>query len=376
MPRDGTEVPFEVYGGHLFIQGKLNGIASGRFLLDNGAADVFISEAKARSLKLTPQSSVKIPGSAQGIATVYVPDVKVQIGSLTLKDQRSVVIPAAEMKGLSQYFGRNLDGIIGYEFFQQMVVEMDYAKQVLRLHQPKTYRYRGTGYRLPLQIKNRRPYIEATVLPYGSGAIAGTLLVDLGSNGALSVGAGCGRDKTLRATAPKLLRRQLTTIHGSQQIYMGRVRALNIGSFRLNAPLTVFETNPKVECDRIAGKIGTQILRQFRIIFDYPQQQLILESKADQSRTSVYEYDLSGLRLEAEGTDFSIYRVKAVFPETPAAKAGLQKGDILSQIDRKPVETMTLSQIRHQLSQPQTIAVQVKRGMQWVRFRLELQPLL
>jgi hypothetical protein len=376
MPKDEIEVPFEIYGGHLFIQGKLNGVASGRFLLDNGAADVFISEAKARSLKLSAQSRAAIPGGDRGIATVYVSNVTVQVGALTLKDHRSVIIPAAEMKGLSQYFGRTLDGIIGYEFFQQLVVEVDYAKQVLHLHQPKNYKYQGMGQRLPLQIENRRPYVKGTVQPYGYGAIAATLLVDLGSNGALSITAGCGRDQTLRAAAPKILQRQVATIHGTQQIYLGRIQSLNLAQFHLKTPLTIFETHTRAECDRIAGKIGTQVLRQFRVIFDYPQQQLILEPQTDLNPISAYEYDLSGLWLQAEGDKFNIYRVGAVFPETPAARAGLQTGDILSRVNQTSAEQMSISQIRRQLSQPQTVSIQVKRGVQWVPFRLKLRPLL
>jgi PDZ domain len=301
------------------------------------------------------------------------------VGTLTLKDHQSVVIPATEMKGLSQYFGRTLDGIIGYEFFQQLVVEVDYAKQVLRLYQPKNYKYQGIGQRVPLQIENRRPYIEAMVQPYGYGAIAASLMVDLGSNGALSVTAGCGRDQALRAAAPKLLRRQATTIHGAQQIYLGRIQVLNLAQFHIKTPLTIFETrstNSRAECDRITGKIGIQVLRQFRVIFDYPQQQLILEPRVNLNRADAYEYDLSGLRLQAEGDDLKTYRVEAVFPETPAAKAGLKTGDILSQINHASAEQMSLSQIRQQLSQLQTVSIQVKRGVQLVPFRLKLQPLL
>lgn len=406
LSQDGAEIPMEVYGGHLFVQATVNG-KTGQFLLDSGAADMFISEAKALSLGLVHPSQISPPGSAsenasenalenklqgtrtqatgtqttrvQNKPTIYVPNVSFQIGALTLTDHRSVVMSKAEVTGLSQYFGRTLDGILGHEFFQQLVVEMDYAQGRLRLHHPKTYRYQGSGQPMLLQVNDRRAYLKAEIAPYGHQPLSATLLLDSGSNGALSIKAGCGVDRQLIAAAPQILQRQLTTFYGIQPIQMGRVQSLTLGTTQLKTPLTTFESDPRGACDRVTGKIGAQILRQFRVIVNYPQQQLILEPlSAPLSRPSDdYSYDLSGLWLQAEGAAFQTYRVANVFPQTPAAKVGLKKGDIVRQINGKSTQQMPLSQIRQLLSQPNpNLQLQIQRSSNVMEFRLGLAPLI
>jgi predicted aspartyl protease len=57
MTGNSAELPFEDYGGHLYLQGKVNGDATKDLILDSGAADLFVSESKATALKLAPQSA-------------------------------------------------------------------------------------------------------------------------------------------------------------------------------------------------------------------------------------------------------------------------------------------------------------------------------
>jgi Aspartyl protease/PDZ domain len=374
MP-DSTMVslPVEDYGGHLYLQGKINGKATKDMILDSGAADVFISESQAKILGLQSQGKVNIPGRSKTIPTAYVPNVSIQLGSLTLKDPNSVVIPQAEVKGLEQYFGRAISGIIGYELFEQLVVELDYQRQTLRLHRPQTYQYQGNGQRIPLVIEGDRPYISATITPYGYPALPSKLMVDLGSNAALSLTAACGLDQRLIAAAPRTLRRNLATIQGADEIVLARVQSLNIGSILLQQPTAILGKAKAEDCDRLSGKMGYQILRQFKVILDYPHRQLILEPRAQ----IPYDYDLSGLWLEATGPQLTQYRVGAVTKKTPAATAGVKIGDRIVQINDTPASAQTLVQIRQQLSRTgQTINLQLEREKQQFSVRLKLQPLL
>lgn len=375
MTSNGVEsLPVEDYGGHLYLQGKVNGISTKDLILDSGAADVFISESQAKILGLQSQGKVNIPRRSTTIPTTYIPNVSLQLGgSLVLKDHTSVVIPQAKVKGLEQYFGRAVSGIIGYELFEQTVVELDYQLQTLRLHRPQTYQYRGNGQRIPLMIEGDRPYINATITPYGYPALPSKLMVDLGSNTALSLTAACGLDQRLIAAVPRTLRRNLATLQGVDEIVLGRVQSLNIGSILLKQPIAILGRAGTGDCDRLFGKIGYQILRQFKVILDYPHRQLILEPRLP----ILYDYDLSGLWLEATGAQLTQYRVGAVTKNTPAATAGVEIGDRAVEINGIPTSAQTLVKIRQQLSQVgQTVTLRLERQKKQFLVYLKLQPLL
>ncbi len=366
-------LPVEDYGGHLYFQGKVNGVSTKDLILDSGAADIFISESQAKILGLQLQGRVNIPGKSKTIPTTYVPNVSFQWGPLMLKDQTSVVISQAEVKGLEQYFGRAVSGIIGYELFEQTVVELDYQLQTLRLHRPQTYQYQGNGQRIPLMIEGNRPYINATITPYGYPALPSKLMVDLGSNTALSLTAACGLDQRLIGAVPRTLRRNLATLQGVDEVVLGRVQSLNIGSILLQQPIAILGRASGGDCDRLFGKIGYQILRQFKVILDYPHRQLILEPRLP----IPYDYDLSGLWLEATGAQLTQYRVGAVTKNTPAATAGVRIGDRAVEINGIPTSAQTLVKIRRQLSQAgQTVTLRLERQKKQFSVRLKLQPLL
>lgn len=373
---DSFELPFEDYGGHLYVQGQVNGVLTKDLILDSGAADLFVSQSKIKTLGLQPQGKVNIPGASKTISSAYVPDVSIQLGALVLHDRTSVMIPQAEEAGLAQYFGRPVSGILGYELFEQLVVEIDYQHQTLRFYRPTAYRYRGNGQRIPLKLEGDRPYIQASITPYGYPTLSGKLMIDLGSNAALSLTTSCGLDQRLVTAAPHTLRRNLATIQGANAIILGRVQRVQIGSIQVQQPITIFGKAAAADCDHITGKIGYQILRQFKVILDYSQRQLILEPNPAQQ--PFYAYDLSGLWLEATGPQLRHYRVGVISTDTPAAQAGMQVGDVIVKINSTLASDLTLAQVRRQLSQPgQTVNLLIQRkGAQRISIRLKLQPLL
>ncbi|WP_404789249.1 aspartyl protease family protein [Altericista sp. CCNU0014] len=371
---DTVALPFEDYGGHIYVQGKIDGVPTKDLILDSGAADLFISESKAKALQLQPQGKAMIPGRTETIATVKVSNLALQLGPLILNDRTSVVIPQAETLGLEQYFGRRISGIVGYELFEQLVVELDYSRRTLRLFRPKTYRYRGNGQRIPMTVTGDRPYIDATIVPHGYPALPGKLMIDLGSNAALSLTAACGLDRRLIAAAPRTLKRNLATIQGSDEIVMGRLRRVQIGPLQIDRPTAIFGATRTGECDRLTGKIGYQVLRQFKVILDYPHRQLILEPNTG-NPPPPDNHDLSGLWLKATGPQLKDYRVGAVSPDTPAFSAGVRVGDRVVRVNNIETSELTLVQIRQQLSQAgQTASLVLQRKTERIPVRLRLQP--
>jgi PDZ domain len=369
MAKDATELPFEDYGGHLYVKGKVNGISTQDLIVDNGATDLFIGESQAKDLKLVPSFS-------ETASAVKPPNVLWEIGALKLKDRNSAVLSQSDIDGIEQYFGRRVSGIIGYELFEQLVVELDFQRHILKFHRPKTYRYSGNGLRIPLIIEGDRAYINATISPYGYSAKPAKLMIDLGSNAALHLTAGCGLSQQLIKAVPRTLNRKLATITGTDEIVLGRIQQIQIGTIHIQQPMTVFSQTQTNDCDRLQGKIGYQILRQFKAIVDYPRRQLILEP-TQAAQSPVYDYDLSGLWLEAIGSQLNRYKVGAVTKNTPAARAGVRVGDEVKKVDNTAVSTLNLVRVRQVLSQAnQTVNLELLRNKKSLTVSLRLKPLI
>ena len=109
-----------------------------------------------------------------------------------------------------------------------------------------------------------------------------------------------------------------------------------------------------------AGNIGSGMLSRFRIVFDYQRKQVMVVPLTTMNKP--LEEDLSGVVLIAEGKDFRTIKVRQVFANSPATKAGLRAGDVITEIDGKPVAELDLQTIRRMFRNPgQAYQLLVKR---------------
>ncbi len=105
-----------------------------------------------------------------------------------------------------------------------------------------------------------------------------------------------------------------------------------------------FTANPEY-----AGLIGGELLRRFKVIFDYTHEWMILEPNGH--FWEPFGENMSGLSLISAGPNFEIFKVVRVLEGSPGASAGLREGDILTAIDGKPVTKFTLEQVRQMFRQ-------------------------
>jgi hypothetical protein len=157
---------------------------------------------------------------------------------------------------------------------------------------------------------------------------------------------------------------------------IGRVASLQLGAFTIKNPETIFsaDTAGSFADKSLAGNIGVQIARRFRMMLDYSRSRLILEPSAVFDEP--FDRAQSGLAVRAEGADYRTFRVREVLENSPATEAGIQEGDVITSIDGAAAESLTLTAIGELLEKPVTRVLLIRRSDQVIKISLTPKPLI
>jgi C-terminal processing protease CtpA/Prc len=105
------------------------------------------------------------------------------------------------------------------------------------------------------------------------------------------------------------------------------------------------------------------------------RRRLVLEPNAHFAEP--IEYDMSGIRFRAEGSDLRTFRVYQVLKESPAAEAGLRVGDVLAAIDGVPASKFSLDEVYKMLKQQEReYKLDVRRGSETFFVKLKMKRII
>jgi membrane-associated protease RseP (regulator of RpoE activity) len=164
---------------------------------------------------------------------------------------------------------------------------------------------------------------------------------------------------------------------GTSSIWKGRLSGIQLGPYLLKGPVAGFSDSEKqglLASPDIGALVGGEILKRFNITFDFPHNRVLVEPNA--SFTSPFSTNESGLGLLAEGLDFHDFLVDTVEPRSPAAKAGLRKGDVLLKINDYPSEDLDLAKVYELLQPGPALRLAVRRGGKTIHVSLLIKELL
>jgi hypothetical protein len=161
-----TEIPFELSSNLIFIRVRVNGSAQSlSFLLDSGVSRSMLDVKMAQALGL------KLKGVDIGSTPVgsfnfsYVDNVSFNLNGVNLPHREIV---AAALGSFESILGRRVDGILGYDFFQDHVIELSYQKRLITIHEPKDFTYPEPANSVDAVLVNNIPFVRAGVRQTGS----------------------------------------------------------------------------------------------------------------------------------------------------------------------------------------------------------------
>ena len=364
-------IPFELNGRHILLKGKVNEKPI-TFVLDTGDQVAIVDSDVAQRLNLKLSGEVKVGGAGSGTATgSFVKDATYTLDGLEGFSQ-PVRLALGLGKTLSPRAGRDFEGIIGEEFIKEYVVEIDYQAQVLKLHDKDKFVYNGAGESIPIKLVHGHPTLDAEVTPAGSDSpLKGRFVLDIGAGSALALHSPFVAANSLPGPGAKTIKSLGGAGAGGEVTgQIGRVSELKIGNYTIKGPITLFSEDKggAFASDQLAGNIGARVANKFRLFLDYGRSRIIFEPNS--SFAAPYDYASPGMSMIAEGGDYRVFRVRAVLENSPASEAGLQKDDIIANVNGKAATEFTLTKLNEMFERPVPYTLTIKRGEQTLQLTL------
>lgn len=407
------KIKFELINNLIVVPIEVNGTELS-FVLDSGVGTpILFNLADQDSLQLNNVSEVTINGLGKGdpINALKSSGNFVELGKVKNVAQHIYVVMDAGIN-FSPSLGVPIHGIIGFDLFRDFVVDINYKRKTIKFYDPKMYCHKASrnSRLLDIDIVNRKAYVEAAVILKGNEEIPVKMLMDTGSSDAVWLFED-ERIKVSHSFYDDFLGQGLAgAIYGKRS----KIYHLRISDFVLNDAKAAFpymkSFSTLIDFAGRNGSLGGEVLKRFNIVFDYPNQRIVLKKNSNFDK--IFQYNISGIDLQHAGvryiseqianTNGVVYASEknygdvqmvlqgatrlSLVPEiivsgirqgSPAHSAGLQEGDVILAVNGKRIHRYKLQEIMQMLNEQngKKVKVLVERYDNDLLFSFVLKPL-
>jgi hypothetical protein len=336
-----ARLAFEYSLRHVWLKVSVNGAPPADFLLDTGASITVIDSAYAAAHGIPAQGRLQASGAgaAGGAALGHVDSLRVAGADgdgVIVSDQKVAVL--ALSPNLEPFFWRGVAGVLGYDFISRFVVEVDYDRALLVLHDPRTFRYQGAGKSIPLTFAGNIPVAKARI----DGQFEGEFRLDVGSGSTVDIHGPFAKQHDLESRLGTHYEVTGGGFGGTFASTVARMKKMEIGPFAWDEPVVLLSgaTSGGLASEDYAGNIGNHILERFKATFDYEHHVVYLEPGARFGQRD--RFSSAGFLL---GKIAGKVRALQVLEGSPGARAGLRANDEVVGVDRKPLAAYTVDQL-------------------------------
>jgi hypothetical protein len=401
-------IPFKFINNLIFIPINVNG-AELTFLLDTGVAETILFSLENKELKLGYVEKMKFSGLGGSLSIDGLKSDRNtgRIGDVLVNTSMALYVILDEEFNISSHVGIPVNGVIGFHFFKDHPVFIDYVSKKITVYensallQKKIRRFEE----FPIMIEQSKPYLSADV-EMTREKKSSKLLIDLGNSDAIWLFPTLIKNFVYnRPNIDDFLGRGFNgDIYGKRS----RIHNFYLGNFKFEKPLTAMPDEFSIQHVNLVedrkGSVGGEIMRRFTVVFDYPNNKLYL--KKNKNFNDPFNFNMSGLDFKQDGLEWEqdrvkietqkstgvtnevyrdsfqykfslkpIFSISGVRKDSPAYKAGLQREDRVISINGNRTADMTLEKIVELMKSYEgrniTMVVQRKNEQLTLRFTLE-----
>lgn len=378
--KDVVEIPFEVHNNFMVVKVIINRQLPLFFIFDTGAEHTILSKnILAAPLRLSYDRPIRIIGADLNKELVAYVSTKVhlQVGD-AIAPQQDILILADDFFKIDEYVGMEIHGIIGADLFRNLVLGIDYNKNIITVQRSKNFKKpRRKWKEVPISIEKNKPYLLAKA-HVNEKIIDVKLLMDTGASLSMLLHTNTNKDLQLPES---IVRGSIGRgLGGILEGFLGRLKRLEFGEFYFNNIVTnyqdVADSTTLENISQRNGIFGNTLMRRFNVIIDYPRQKLYL--KALRRYNKDFKYDKSGLELIVIGKKLKTVQVYSLIGDSPAKEAGFQKGDRILSVNYIPVNLIGLKGVINKLTKKsgKKIRIKLRRNGKTMVIKFKLRNLI
>lgn len=405
-------IPFQLINNLMFIPVNLNGEEL-TFLLDTGVDEtILFSLDETNEIELNHVESIKLKGLGKEDA---IDAYKSSNNKLSVKqfvdNSHTVFIILDQEINFSSQVGIPVNGILGYNFFKDHLIKIDYKKRKVIIYSDEDKKCKNqlkSYHKDSISLELNKPYVHLSIRK-DNVKQKSKLLIDTGNSDALWLFK-VKNDKIIypNEVIDDYLGRGFSgSIYGKR----GRLSAIEFGGVTINEPIATYPDSVSLKSvnfvENRVGSIGGEIISRYTVFFDYKNNAIY--TKPNAKIDEPFEFNMSGIEVQHNGLEWynetieektngikvytdsgfenrlkvrfylkPIFKVSNIRPNSPAEKAGLKIGDKITVIDNQNMQRMTIEKINNLLKSEEgkIITLEIERNKKPIKIKFQLKKIL
>jgi hypothetical protein len=331
-------VPFNWHDGHVIISIAINSQQNLRFALDSGAAATVLFETeRTREQQLSFEMQIDLKGRKVNVVN----DAVIAIGQITLSEMTIIQVPIDQSPLFGSYDEAYFDGAIGFDLLSRYMTRINYADKTVTFIKDSSTALKSVEWiKLPMEIHGRIPYISGAIPNQQGHPAYYDLIVDTGAPDYLYINSLLASDFTFPSS---YFESNTNNFDGEHTVKTSRIDYFQVAGSSFDN--IAVHNLPYFEDDNGIGLIGSGLLRNFDVVFNYKNGYLALKKNRQFSPKTLI--DRSGLQLEPHRKGGLVKGVG----ETAGLKVlKIDIGDVVTKINGHKINDISFDEIRGLLS--------------------------
>jgi len=342
IPKDA--VPIVYQGCHIYIVSEVDSI-SGNFLFDTGADElcfdsIYYANNPFRKFKFR-QAMVSGIGAGGTQSSIVITDtVNFKFKNL---DNNLAFIPIMSLKPI---LGDFVDGILGKEYFNNQILEINYFQKYIKLYDNINLINISDYTKINMKKQHNRFFVPSTIKINNAVTIQANLLLDIGSGGSIDITSAIANKYKLPSIIVDKI--QYYTKHGgisghSVSEYF-RASSVEIGNYKLDDVIMGYSEDKSGSLSRsdYAGLLGNKILERFDVIIDFMNNDLYL--KPNQNYNKLFNFSKLGFAYVDRNATMNAWVVTGFDKGSNAEIAGLKIDDKIISVNNIDIHKIPIGE--------------------------------